>query len=83
LESLEDENAYVIAELGIGTNEVARLTGAVLEDEKVLGTVHVAIGRNTGFGGVNMSKIHLDFIITNPTLKIDGKVVIKNGQPKV
>jgi leucyl aminopeptidase (aminopeptidase T) len=83
LESLEDENAYVIAELGIGTNEAARLTGVTLEDEKVLGTVHVAIGRNTGFGGVNMSKIHLDFIMTNPTFKIDGKVVIENGQPKV
>ena len=83
LESLEDENAYVIAELGIGTNEAARLTGVTVEDEKGLGTVHVAIGRNTGFGGVNMSKIHLDSIITNPTLKIDGKVIIENGQPQV
>jgi len=83
LESLEDENAYVIAELGIGTNEATRLIGVSLEDEKMLGTVHVAIGRNTGLGGVNMSKIHLDFIITNPTLKVDGKVVIENGQPKV
>jgi leucyl aminopeptidase (aminopeptidase T) len=83
LESLEDENAYVIAELGIGTNEAVRLTGIALEDEKMLGTVHVAIGRNTGMGGVNMSKIHLDFIMTNPTLKIDGKVIIENGQSKV
>jgi leucyl aminopeptidase (aminopeptidase T) len=83
LESLEDENAYVIAELGIGTNKAARLTGITLEDEKILGTVHVAIGRNTGFGGVNMSKTHLDSIITNPTFKIDGKVVIENGQIKV
>jgi leucyl aminopeptidase (aminopeptidase T) len=32
---------------------------------------------------VNMSKIHLDFIMTNPTLKIDGKVIIENGQSKV
>jgi leucyl aminopeptidase (aminopeptidase T) len=83
LESLEDENAYVIAELGIGTNEAAGLTGITLEDEKILGTVHVAIGRNTGFGGVNMSKIHLDFIMTHPTLKIDGKTLIENGQLKI
>jgi leucyl aminopeptidase (aminopeptidase T) len=83
LESLEDENAYVIAELGIGTNEATKLIGVSLEDEKMLGTVHVAIGRNTGLGGVNMSKIHLDFIITNPTFKVDGKLVIENGQLKV
>ena len=83
LESLEDENAYVIGELGIGTNEAAGLTGITLEDEKILGTVHVAVGRNTGFGGVNMSKIHLDFIMTNPTFKIDGKTLIENGQLKV
>jgi leucyl aminopeptidase (aminopeptidase T) len=83
LESLEDENAYVIGELGIGTNEAVRLTGVALEDEKMLGTVHVAVGRNTGMGGVNMSKIHLDFIMTNPTFKIDGRTLIENGQLKV
>lgn len=79
LESLEDENAYVIAELGIGTNEAAQIIGITLEDEKVLGTVHIAIGRNTGFGGVNMSKVHLDFIMTKPTLKLDGQVVMADG----
>jgi len=83
LESLEDENAYVIGELGIGTNEAVRLTGIALEDEKMMGTVHVAVGRNTGMGGVNMSKIHLDFIMTNPTFKIDGRTLIENGQLKV
>jgi len=83
LESLEDENAYVIGELGVGTNEAVSLTGVALEDEKMLGTVHVAIGRNTGMGGVNMSKIHLDFIMTDPTFKIDGRTLIENGQLKV
>lgn len=83
LESLEDENAYVIGELGVGTNEAVRLTGVALEDEKMLGTVHVALGRNTGMGGVNMSKIHLDFIMMDPTFKIDGKTLIENGQLKV
>jgi len=79
-----DENAYNIAELGIGTNSKARLTGEVLEDEKVLGTVHVALGDNTSFpGGHTKSKIHLDGILLKPTLKFDGKTVMENGELKV
>ena len=40
-----------VAELGIGTNEKAILTGELLEDEKLLGTVHVAFGASAGIGG--------------------------------
>jgi leucyl aminopeptidase (aminopeptidase T) len=46
-----DKNAYSIAELGIGTNPKAHLIGNTLEDEKVLGTVHIALGDNTSFIG--------------------------------
>lgn len=72
--------AYNIAELGIGTNDKARLTGNVLEDEKVKGTVHVAVGNNTGFGGTIQVPVHLDGILTKPTLTIDGKVIIRDGE---
>ena len=40
-----------LAELGVGTNDRAQLTGNVLEDEKILGTVHVAFGASAGIGG--------------------------------
>jgi hypothetical protein len=40
-----------LAELGVGTNEQARLTGNVLEDEKILGTIHVAFGASAAIGG--------------------------------
>lgn len=72
--------AYNIAELGIGTNDKAILTGKVLEDEKVMGTVHIALGNSASFGGTTQVSIHLDGIITRPTLTIDGQVVIKDGQ---
>lgn len=79
-----DPNAYNIAELGIGTNRKARLTGEVLEDEKVLGTVHIALGDNTSFpGGQTKSKIHLDGILLNPTLKMDGNILMENGKLRV
>ncbi len=72
-----------IAELGVGTNPKAKIVGLTLEDEKVLGTVHVAIGNNRSFGGTVDVPIHLDGIILKPTLTIDGKVIIDNGQVMV
>jgi len=75
-----DKNAYNIGELGIGTNPNARLIGVVLEDEKVLGTVHIALGDNTSYvGGHTKSKIHEDGILLQPTVKIDGRLIMKNG----
>ena len=68
-----------IAELGVGTNDRAIITGKVLEDEKVLGTVHLALGNNVGFGGTCDVPVHLDGIILRPTLVIDDEVIIKEG----
>lgn len=73
-------DARNIAELGVGTNERARVIGNVLEDEKVLGTVHVAIGDNKSMGGVVSSDVHLDGVILNPTLEIDGIGILSDGR---
>ncbi len=72
--------AYNIAELGIGTNDKAQLTGNILEDEKVFGTVHIAIGDNSAMGGEVSVASHLDGIIEEPTLEIDGEVIMKDGE---
>lgn len=68
-----------IAELGIGTNDKAILTGLVLEDEKVMGTVHIAIGDNASMGGNVSVPSHLDLVIKKPTLYLDGKEIIRDG----
>jgi leucyl aminopeptidase (aminopeptidase T) len=75
-----DENAGSIAELGIGTNRSAQLMGSILVDEKVFGTVHVAIGNNLFIGGAQHSKIHLDGVLMEPTLILDGKTIIDQGR---
>ncbi len=76
-----DKNAYNIGELGIGTNPKARVTGAILEDEKVLGTVHIALGDNTSFsGGHTKSKIHMDGILFQPTVWVDKHQLLKAGK---
>ena len=69
-----------IAELGIGTNDKAILTGLVLEDEKVMGTVHIAIGDNASMGGKVSVPSHLDLVIKKPTLYLDGKEILRDGE---
>lgn len=76
---LKNETNGTLCELGIGTNEAAILNGIILEDEKVYGTVHIAFGTNTSFGGVNKAECHMDGIVLRPTLYLDDIKVIENG----
>ena len=69
------EHGRSIAELGIGTNPSARLTGNVLEDEKALGTIHIAFGTSLGIGGVNRSSVHIDGLVLRPTVELDGRTI--------
>jgi leucyl aminopeptidase (aminopeptidase T) len=69
-----------VAELGIGTNEKAIPTGELLEDEKLLGTVHVAFGASAGIGGEIQVPVHLDCVVMRPTLTIDGREVVRDGE---
>src|SRR4030042_760602 len=55
--------AFGVAELGIGLNPKAIITGNILEDEKVIGTVHIAVGNNLSYGGSNDVPLHLDGVI--------------------
>jgi leucyl aminopeptidase (aminopeptidase T) len=70
------EDATNVAELGIGTNEEAQLTGNVLEDEKILGSAHVAFGASAAIGGTVQVPVHLDCVLMEPTVEIDGEVVV-------
>ncbi|NQV08666.1 aminopeptidase [Candidatus Woesearchaeota archaeon] len=64
-----------IGELGIGINPNAKIVGPTIINEKTLGTAHFAIGSNAWFGGNIYSKIHLDQVITEPMIRIDGKLL--------
>lgn len=68
-----------IAEIGIGTNPYAKFTGCTLEDEKVMGNIHVALGNNISFGGKIAVRCHFDAVLLKSTLVIDGKTVVENG----
>lgn len=74
---------FNLAELGVGTNDAARICGAILEDEKVMGTVHLAVGNNMSMGGTIGPQIHLDGIINKPTLTLDGVPLLVKGEMKL
>jgi leucyl aminopeptidase (aminopeptidase T) len=74
------EDGTNVAELGIGTNEKATLTGEVLEDEKLLGTAHVAFGASAAIGGTVQVPVHLDCVVLEPDVAIDGEPVVRGGR---
>lgn len=62
-----------IAELGIGTNDQAKRPDNILESEKILGTIHIALGDNSSFGGVVKTPFHQDFVFFKPTVTLKTK----------
>ena len=69
-----------VAELGIGTNEEAILTGNILEDEKILGTAHVAFGASAAIGGTVQVPVHLDCVVLETDVAIDGETLVRGGE---
>jgi len=81
----ENANCRNVAELGIGTNDKASRPDNVLEAEKILGTIHIALGDNSGFGGKVSAPFHEDYVFYRPTLTLimaDGgeQVIIEDGR---
>lgn len=69
-----------VAELGIGTNSRAILTGSILEDEKIAGTAHVAFGASAAIGGNVQVPVHLDVVSLRPEVTIDDIPVTLEGR---
>ncbi|WP_243370480.1 aminopeptidase [Geotalea sp. SG265] len=84
----ESGNNRNIAELGIGTNDRASRPDNILEAEKILGTIHIALGDNSGFGGTVSTPFHEDYVFYHPTLTAilsDGsrETLLEDGKPAV
>ena len=69
-----------LAELGVGTNDRATVTGNILEDEKILGTTHIAFGASAGIGGTVTVPVHLDVVVFEPSLRIGDAQVLERGR---
>jgi leucyl aminopeptidase (aminopeptidase T) len=74
------ENADNIAEIGIGLNPVCKRNGDFEEEKKARGNVHIAIGDNVFYGGDIRSPVHMDMVIYQPTVIMDGQGVVDQGR---
>ncbi|MGE5301138.1 MAG: aminopeptidase [Acidobacteriota bacterium] len=84
----EREENRNIAEFGIGTNSRAKRPDNILESEKIMGTIHIALGDNSSFGGKVKTPLHQDFVFFRPTVRLvrrDGSVdiLMKKGKLQV
>lgn len=74
------KDGRTVAEFGIGTNDKAILTGVILEDEKVMGTIHIAFGDNKSMGGSVRVASHLDGLVKQPTVWFDDRIIMEQGR---
>jgi leucyl aminopeptidase (aminopeptidase T) len=74
------ENSTNIAEFAIGTNPRSRMLGNLAEDKILRGCVHMAVGDNHTIGGAVQSEIHLDGVVLRPTVTLDGREIVRQGQ---
>lgn len=75
-----------IAEFGVGTNDRATRPDSILESEKILGTIHVALGDNSSFGGTVATPFHQDYVFFRPTVTLTGRrggevILLRDGKP--
>jgi len=84
LAAQNDRFVYNIAQFAVGLNPMCtELTGVMLNDEGVLGTIHIGIGTSSNLGGATKAATHFDVIIRNATVAFDEKIIIKNGELKI
>ncbi|MFC1537332.1 aminopeptidase [Gemmatimonadota bacterium] len=77
------KDGFNLAELGVGTNDKAQITGLILEDEKILGTVHLALGDNKSMGGKIGVSSHLDGLVLKPSVWVDNELIMEDGNLQV
>lgn len=80
LASQNDNWVYNVAQFAFGLNpDCTELTGEMLNDEGVDGTIHLGIGTSANLGGTVSAKTHFDAIIREPTVWIDEEAVVQGG----
>ncbi|HEX4214937.1 MAG TPA: hypothetical protein VIA06_16580 [Candidatus Dormibacteraeota bacterium] len=76
-----DENARMFpTEASVGINRKARITGVQREDKNIFGSMHFGLGTNVDVGGSVVSNIHMDGVVLEPTLYVDGDMRIDRGR---
>jgi 2,5-dihydroxypyridine 5,6-dioxygenase len=81
LRDFGDEAAYEFpTEASVGLNKKAKIVGSQREDKNIFGAVHFGLGTNSDVGGAVESNLHMDFVVLQPTLYVDGAKKIERGE---
>jgi 2,5-dihydroxypyridine 5,6-dioxygenase len=83
LQARKDPNCFNIAELGVGLNPESRMTGIMLDDEGVWGSVHIGIGSNLTLGGEIKAAVHYDLLMWGATIELDGTPILESGELRI
>ena len=77
----DDPAVYNIAQLAVGMNpECPEFNGWFSNDHGRYGNVHFGIGTSSNLGGTTRAPVHFDAMMAEPTLELDGKTVLENGE---
>lgn len=77
------DNFDNFAEIGIGVNPRARVSGDWQEEKKRLGSAHIALGDNIYYGGAVNCLLHFDMVLYEPTVEVDGRIIVKDGELQI
>jgi len=81
LERYGDDNAYMFpTEASVGLNKNAMIVGSQREDKNIYGAMHFGLGTNSDVGGTITSNLHMDGVVLQPTLYVDGVKKIERGR---
>jgi leucyl aminopeptidase (aminopeptidase T) len=79
LDRCADERMSNLAEVSVAFNPAGTICGVPMETESARGTAHVALGNSIAYGGVVNAVAHLDCVMRDATLELDGRAVISEG----
>jgi leucyl aminopeptidase (aminopeptidase T) len=80
LESANDPDVYNLAEIAVGINPQATITGIMRQDKKAQGYIHMAVGANADTGGTIEAPLHIDGIASGATVAIDQEPICEDGK---
>jgi leucyl aminopeptidase (aminopeptidase T) len=83
LEQKDEAARNVASQFALGTNPACRVVPNTREVSKRLGTAHFAIGDNISLGGTSKSSLHLDFVFLRPSVYLDGRCILQDGEYRI
>ena len=79
LERCDDDRMTNLAEVSVAFNPAGSICSVPMETESARGTAHVALGNSIAYGGVVNAVAHLDCVMRDATLELDGRAVMIEG----